>query len=225
MTRTAILLGFLVSWLTAASSAARATEAPTERPHIRAEVTTSTKSQLKELLASDLDITGAHGSTFDVLVTRAELDELIARGIRTRVVNENVYSPDGLRGGGFLPEYLSYTEVVTALNAPVIESDGVSADLQDFLISDTPLPDETAGNDIDGERRIAWLNDALVVLIERELKIIKERRLAEDGATLESLGRTLGISKERVRQIENRALEKLRAALIKGQDGNLSAFF
>ena len=113
----------------------------------------------------------------------------------------------------------------TSLNAPMIDQEGTSADRQDFLISDAPLPDETAGNDIDGERRSAWLNDALVVLDERELKIIRERRLAEDGATLESLGRTLGISKERVRQIENRALEKLRAALIKGQDGNLSAFF
>ena len=112
-----------------------------------------------------------------------------------------------------------------SLNAPVIESDGTSADRQDFLISDAPLPDEIAGDDIDGERRIAWLNDALVVLNKRELKIIRERRLAEDGATLESLGRTLGISKERVRQIESRALEKLRAALIKSQDGNQSAFF
>jgi RNA polymerase sigma-32 factor len=45
--------------------------------------------------------------------------------------------------------------------------------------------------------------------------IVKERRLQEEGATLESLGESLGISKERVRQIENRALEKLRAALLK----------
>ncbi|NIO25565.1 MAG: RNA polymerase factor sigma-32 [Gammaproteobacteria bacterium] len=112
-----------------------------------------------------------------------------------------------------------------SLNAPVIESDGAGADRQDFLVSDAPLPDETVGRHIDGERRLAWLNEALVVLNERELKIIQERRLAEDGATLESLGQSLGISKERVRQIENRALEKLRAALVKGQDGNLAAFF
>ena len=112
-----------------------------------------------------------------------------------------------------------------SLNAPVIESDGTSADRQDFLVSDAPLPDEIAGNDIDSERRIAWLNDALVVLNARELKIIRERRLAEDGATLESLGQTLGISKERVRQIESRALEKLRTALINGQHGNPAAFF
>jgi RNA polymerase sigma-32 factor len=47
------------------------------------------------------------------------------------------------------------------------------------------------------------------------LKIIRERRLREEGATLESLGERLGISKERVRQIENRALEKLRVALVR----------
>jgi len=112
-----------------------------------------------------------------------------------------------------------------SLNAPVIESDGNSADRQDFLVSDAPLPDETVGQNIDAERRIAWLNDALDVLNARELKIITERRLAENGSTLESLGRTMGISKERVRQIESRALEKLRAALIKSQGGELSAFF
>ena len=47
------------------------------------------------------------------------------------------------------------------------------------------------------------------MLNERELTIIAERRLRDDGATLEALGERLGISKERVRQIENRALEKL----------------
>jgi RNA polymerase sigma-32 factor len=46
---------------------------------------------------------------------------------------------------------------------------------------------------------------------------VRERRLKDEGATLESLGATLGISKERVRQIENRALDKLRAALLRTQ--------
>ncbi|TDI53841.1 MAG: RNA polymerase factor sigma-32 [Alphaproteobacteria bacterium] len=113
----------------------------------------------------------------------------------------------------------------TSLNAPVTNAEGTSADRQDFLVSDAPLPDETVGNNIDAERRNAWLNDALVVLNKRERKIIQERRLAEEGATLATLGRSLGISKERVRQIEIRALEKLRVALIKGQHGNPSAFF
>jgi RNA polymerase sigma-32 factor len=57
----------------------------------------------------------------------------------------------------------------------------------------------------------------LAVLNERELRIVRERRLRDEGATLESLGATLGISKERVRQIENRALDKLRAALLRTQ--------
>jgi RNA polymerase sigma-32 factor len=100
----------------------------------------------------------------------------------------------------------------TSLNAPISDENG-SSDRMDFLVSDAPLPDEVAGEAIDFERRLEWLADALGALNERELRIIRERRLAEDGATLESLGSRLGISKERVRQIENRALEKLRAAL------------
>ena len=75
------------------------------------------------------------------------------------------------------------------------------------------LPDETVSATVDGERRLSWLQQALTVLSERELRILRERRLAEDQATLEALGQRLGISKERVRQIENRALEKLRRAL------------
>ena len=57
------------------------------------------------------------------------------------------------------------------------------------------------------------LNDALSQLSERELRIVRERRLADDAATLEALGAQLGISKERVRQSESRALEKLRKRL------------
>lgn len=102
----------------------------------------------------------------------------------------------------------------SSLNAPIAGNDeGGSADRLDFLVSDGPLPDEQVSTMIDEERRNTWLGKALSTLNPRELKIINERRLAEDSATLESLGETLGISKERVRQIENRALEKLKAAL------------
>jgi RNA polymerase sigma-32 factor len=52
------------------------------------------------------------------------------------------------------------------------------------------------------------------VLSDRELRILRARRLSETADTLESLGERLGISKERVRQIENRAMEKLRSALL-----------
>ena len=98
----------------------------------------------------------------------------------------------------------------TSLNAPVNgNDDGSAADRVEFLESDAPLPDEQVSTMIDEERRTVWLGDALKALNPRELRIISERRLSEDSATLESLGQSLGISKERVRQIEKRALDKL----------------
>lgn len=101
-----------------------------------------------------------------------------------------------------------------SLNGPVIESDNQgSAERVDFLVDDKPLPDEAVGETIDSTRRVRWLNDALMILSDRELRIVRERCLNEESSTLESLGNRLGISKERVRQIENRALEKLRRAL------------
>jgi len=102
----------------------------------------------------------------------------------------------------------------SSLNAPMSGGDeGSSSDRMDFLVSDEPLPDEQVTTMIDDERRSMWLGDALNTLNPRELRIIRQRRLSEEGATLESLGSELGISKERVRQIENRALEKLRTVL------------
>ena len=101
-----------------------------------------------------------------------------------------------------------------SLNAPVSNADDSMSERQDFLVSHAPLQDELVGDQIDTERRSAWIKNALSVLSDRELKIVKDRRLSEQGATLESLGNTLGISKERVRQIENRALQKMKDALL-----------
>jgi RNA polymerase sigma-32 factor len=102
-----------------------------------------------------------------------------------------------------------------SLNAPLLDDDaGASAERMDFIPDDSPLQDEVVGDSIDSDRRVKWLRAALSVLSERELNILRERRLSEEQATLESLGDRLGISKERVRQIENRALEKLKRALL-----------
>ena len=101
-----------------------------------------------------------------------------------------------------------------SLNAPVADGDGANpTEKMDFLVDDGPLQDETVGETIDAERRVTWLRSALSCLNDRELRILKARRLEEQQATLEALGDTLGISKERVRQIESRALEKLKKAL------------
>jgi RNA polymerase sigma-32 factor len=102
-----------------------------------------------------------------------------------------------------------------SLNAPVSErEDGPGGERQDLLISDAPLQDQTVGGMIDGERHSRWLREAMKALDPREREIIERRRLHESGATLESLGDRLGVSKERVRQIETRALAKLKAVLL-----------
>ncbi len=101
-----------------------------------------------------------------------------------------------------------------SLNAPMGESDASSpSDRMDFLVDAQPLPDEAVGLEIDTLRRVAWLKDAMAKLSEREYTILCQRRLSEETVTLEALGAQLGISKERVRQVESRAMEKLRAAL------------
>jgi RNA polymerase sigma-32 factor len=104
----------------------------------------------------------------------------------------------------------------TSLSAPVSDEESGGAARMDFLVDDRPLQDEVVEGLIDDRRRHDWLYGALDVLNDRERLIITQRRLSEDGATLEALGNELGISKERVRQIENRALEKLRGALVRG---------
>lgn len=112
-----------------------------------------------------------------------------------------------------------------SLNAPMIDADsGGSSERIEFLVDHSPLPDENVTETIDSERRSQWLGHALDVLNERELRILQARRLQEDQVTLELLGDDLGISKERVRQIENRALEKLRRVLMERYPKAVGAF-
>jgi len=67
----------------------------------------------------------------------------------------------------------------------------------------------------DAATRSRWLAEALGELSDRERTIIAQRRLQENGATLEELGAELGVSKERIRQLETRALGKLKASMLK----------
>ncbi len=141
----------------------------------------------------------------------------LAQGSET-LSNESIYSEISAALGvsradvALMDSRLSAPD--SSLNAPVVDDGSGSSDRMDFLVSSDPLPDEIVGETIDEERRTGWLRTALGVLNERELRIIRERRLQDDGATLELLGEKLGISKERVRQIESRALEKLKVALL-----------
>ncbi len=84
---------------------------------------------------------------------------------------------------------------------------------QDFLSDERPSPEDNILISHDGAVRHEWLSDALGTLDGRERQIIEARRLTDEGATLEELGQKLGVSKERVRQLEHRALGKLRRAI------------
>jgi RNA polymerase sigma-32 factor len=98
-----------------------------------------------------------------------------------------------------------------SLNAPIAE--GSEDAWQDFLSDERPDPEDVVIGMRDAETRSRWLAEAIGELSEREQTIIRRRRLREEGATLEELGVELGVSKERVRQLEHRALLKLRATL------------
>lgn len=100
-----------------------------------------------------------------------------------------------------------------SLNAPLSGEDGAST-FQDTIKSDEPSPEVTFSVGEEGALRADLLREALKVLDNRERHIITERKLREDPVTLEELGRHYGISRERVRQLEARAFDKLQTAVI-----------
>lgn len=99
-----------------------------------------------------------------------------------------------------------------SLNATIGESG--ETDWQSLLADDAPNPEEIVIGMRDAKTRSRWLKEALDALSDRERQIIKARHLNNQAVvTLEDLGKTLGISKERVRQLEQRAMEKLKLNL------------
>jgi RNA polymerase sigma-32 factor len=100
----------------------------------------------------------------------------------------------------------------SSLNA-VIGEEGEDS-WQDLLADTRPTPEEVVGDAHDEDRRRGWLLSALRRLPQREQRIIQARQLEEEAKTLEELGRELGVSKERVRQLEQRALGRLRKEVL-----------
>jgi RNA polymerase sigma-32 factor len=98
-----------------------------------------------------------------------------------------------------------------SLNATVGESD--SDEFMDLLADDSPSPEAIVGAMIDGETRAKWITDAMEHLTAREREVITRRFLKDEKITLAEIGETFGVTKERIRQIEGKALTKLREAL------------
>ena len=87
-------------------------------------------------------------------------------------------------------------------------------DLMSLLNDERPNPEESVEDFNDGKLKKEFIEKAITTLNEREKTIIKLRKLKEKSITLDELGKMLKISKERVRQIETKALEKLKIAIL-----------
>jgi RNA polymerase sigma-32 factor len=99
-----------------------------------------------------------------------------------------------------------------SLNAPV-RDDGDSGEWQDWLVDDHDNQETVLAESEQLDNRRTALSDALAVLNERERRIFEARRLADEPVTLEDLAAEFGVSRERVRQIEVRAFEKVQKAV------------
>ncbi|RED15442.1 RNA polymerase sigma factor RpoH [Parasphingopyxis lamellibrachiae] len=106
----------------------------------------------------------------------------------------------------------------TSLNVPMRE-DG-EGQWQDWLVDDEPLHDQTIANEQEADVRRGMLMEAMGELNEREQHILTERKLTDDPQTLEELSQVYGVSRERIRQIEVRAFEKLQKAMIRIAEDN-----
>ena len=99
-----------------------------------------------------------------------------------------------------------------SLNAPV-RNDGDTGEWQDWLVDDREDQESVLVKHEEKDNRHQALTDALTVLNERERRIFEARRLADEPVTLEDLAAEFGVSRERVRQIEVRAFEKVQKAV------------
>ena len=100
-----------------------------------------------------------------------------------------------------------------SLNSTIGSDESDGSELQEFLEDDRPNPEENIAYQSHQTSRRNVIAKAMAALDERERQIIKHRFLEENKPTLEEIGHDFGVSKERIRQIESRALEKLKLFL------------
>jgi len=100
-----------------------------------------------------------------------------------------------------------------SLNVSLRGDEEGAGEWQDWLTDDRPLQDETVAEAEESQMRMAMLAEAMGSLNERERHILTERRLTEKPQTLEELSQAYEVSRERIRQIEVRAFEKLQKAM------------
>jgi RNA polymerase sigma-32 factor len=166
--------------------------------------------------------TAAHKTLFfNFRRLRARIEEASGRSFDDegrRAVAEELSVP--LSDVSHMEGRLSVTD--QSLNARV--SDDGETEWQDQLTDERLSPEDLVISFHDSLTRNEWIQQALLELSQREQTIIRARRLSDDSATLEELGEALGVSKERVRQLEQRALLKLRGLLLERVTGPTDLF-
>jgi len=100
-----------------------------------------------------------------------------------------------------------------SLNAPLRNDADGEGEWQDWLVDDHDSPETVLGDNEESSQRNALLTTALTKLNERERRVIEARKLQDEPATLEDLSQEFNVSRERIRQIEVRAFEKLQKAV------------
>ena len=101
----------------------------------------------------------------------------------------------------------------SSLNAPVSSGEDGTASWQDWLEDETANTEQHYVETDEHNVRMTMLREAMADLNEREREIIEARKLSEDVKTLEDLSAEFGVSRERIRQIEVRAFEKLQSKM------------
>lgn len=164
---------------------------------------------------------------------RAEIREYVVRAFRVVRLGTTkgerralrAYRRHGVSDVAMLAEVSGLSESRVAELLPLLEaretsfeatSDGSSTLLERFASSEQTPEDSYATDEVASSRHVA-IEQAMQELSEREQLIIRSRFLTEDPCTLEVLGTQLGVSKERVRQLEERARKKLRVRLEPGR--------
>ncbi len=103
-----------------------------------------------------------------------------------------------------------------SLNAPIRQTGEGAGEWQDWLVDETSSQEKLMVEQEESENRLGALRGALSVLNDRERRIFEARRLRDEPETLEDLSTEFGVSRERVRQIEVRAFEKVQQAVKDG---------
>jgi DNA-binding CsgD family transcriptional regulator len=152
------------------------------------------------LSRSDLELRKAKSriSALEGRDLRPDQVKIIAE--RLGVTEQEVVDMNGRLGGD------------VSLNSPIRE-EGDSGEWQDWLVDDSASQETRLAEREETDNRRKALSDALTVLNERERRIFEARRLADEPITLDELADELGVSRERIRQIEMRAFEKLQKAV------------